>query len=50
MKNSKKILLFSVIAMLLTLLLALGASAEEAATSGTCGKTEADNVTWYECS
>ena len=42
MKNSKKILLFSVIVTLFTLLFALGASAEDVATSGSCG----ENATW----
>lgn len=44
MKNSKKILFFSVIVMLLTLLLALCASAETV--TGNCGKSANDNVTW----
>ena len=44
MKNSKKILFFSVIVMLLTLLFALGASAE--VVGGNCGATESDSVTW----
>lgn len=42
MKNSKKILLFAVIVTLFTLLFALGASAEDVATSGSCG----ENATW----
>ncbi len=42
MKNSKKILLFAVIVTLFTLLFALGASAEDVATSGSCGT----NATW----
>lgn len=41
-KNSKKILLFAVIVTLFTLLFALGASAEDVATSGSCG----EKTTW----